>query len=312
MIGASNHFEVAIATVGDVVRALFRRGTGDGRRCADRSSGDAVAGRGLQANGALVSSRRWHGTERRTLHLARRVAMAASPAHRRLLVKPSLRPETAWHTRHYAGIHHERSIAWHCTGYLRLLCLLDTGHPRLVGQRCRAANVDRPRGRRRTSPGPPLFLLDAHMSALSGGAALRRRHCAPRHAWLVVHSHELTADAGRCRHATWRWPSPWDRTPAVFPPFSSVGAWRSVSTGRKPPARPWKKPCSRVARPRARENGGAHPGEDDTVGARHRSANVWQDDARAVVVAGIYPGHRQSRCVQSLRLLSFSSSCFRC
>ena len=54
MIGASNHFEVAIATAVMLFRAVFRRGTGNGRRRPDRSSRDAHAGSHLPANAGLV------------------------------------------------------------------------------------------------------------------------------------------------------------------------------------------------------------------------------------------------------------------
>ena len=54
LIGASNHFEVAIATAVDALRALFGRGAGDGGRRPDRGAVDAGARAVLPADAGLV------------------------------------------------------------------------------------------------------------------------------------------------------------------------------------------------------------------------------------------------------------------
>ena len=57
MIGASNHFEVAIADRGDAVRAVVGGGAGDGRRGADRGAADAGAGPVLRPDGVEIPER---------------------------------------------------------------------------------------------------------------------------------------------------------------------------------------------------------------------------------------------------------------
>ncbi len=56
MIGASNHFEVAIATSTMLFGLVIRSGPGHGRRSSDRSAGDADAGQYLSEHAIMVQS----------------------------------------------------------------------------------------------------------------------------------------------------------------------------------------------------------------------------------------------------------------
>ena len=58
MIGASNHFEVAIATATILFGTRFRSGSGNGGGGPDRSTGDAPAGENLSPNTGLVYMKR--------------------------------------------------------------------------------------------------------------------------------------------------------------------------------------------------------------------------------------------------------------
>ena len=77
LIGASNFFELAVATAIALVRSRVGRGSRDRRRRAGRGSGDALGLRGVQSDTALVYAGKW-----------RDEAASADPVHGQFGAQP--------------------------------------------------------------------------------------------------------------------------------------------------------------------------------------------------------------------------------